>query len=287
MLKRSVIFVACIVLVFATGALAQGDIAPSAQAGNRHGVSAAIRAAGPVLDGGGIVTGIKDRPFSADIINEADQSLADGNPIHREVHGKVFRDAEGRTRHERELRAAPDDSRQDVITILDPLARIYIQLEPENKTATLYAYGPLGIGTPVRAAAPAGKAGPQDLAAPSVLAKPDTRRRPAPGVAAGNFGAPTTEVEQLGTKVIEGFTVTGTRRTNTTPAGAEGNSQPLVSSLETWFSNDLQIYLLTVMKDPQIGESTYKLANIHAGDSDPLLFQVPADYTIVDRTQPR
>jgi hypothetical protein len=89
----------------------------------------------------------------------------------------------------------------------------------------------------------------------------------------------------LGTKVIEGFTVTGTRRTNTTPAGAEGNDQPIVSSFETWFSNDLQIYLLTVMKHPQIGETTYKLINIHAGDPDPQLFQVPADYTVKDNTQ--
>jgi hypothetical protein len=285
MLKRSAIFVACIVLVFATGALAQGDTALSGQSGNRHGLSAAIGATGHVLDGGGVVTGIKGRPFSADIINETDQSPADGNPMHREVHGKVFRDAEGRTRHEMELRAAPDGSRQDVITILDPLAGIYVQLEPENKTATLYAYGPLGIGTPVPAAASAEKANPQAMAAPSVPAKPDTRRRSVPGVAASNFGPPTTEVEQLGTMMIEGITVTGTRRTNTTPAGAEGNSQPIVSSFETWFSNDLQIYLLTVMKNPQIGESTYKLVNIHAGDTDPQLFHVPANYTVKDNTQ--
>jgi hypothetical protein len=285
MLKRSAIFVACIVLVFATGALAQGDTALSAQSGNRHGVSAAIGVSGHWLDGGGNVTGTRGRPFSADIINETDQSPADGNAIHREMHGKVFRDAEGRTRHEMELRASPDGSPQDFITILDPLARIYVHLEPENKTATLYAYGPLGIGTPVPAAASAGKANPQAMAAPSVLAKPDTRRRSVPGVAASNFGAPTTEVEQLGTMMIEGFTVTGTRRTNTTPAGAEGNSQPIVSSFETWFSNDLQIYLLTVMKNPQIGESTYKLVNIHAGDPDPQLFHVPANYTVKDNTQ--
>src|SRR6478609_2513724 len=283
MLKQSVIFVACTVLVFAAGALAQGDTAPSAQAGNRHGVSAVIGATGPVLDGGGIVTGIKGRPFSADIINETDQSLADGNH-HREVHGKVFRDAEGRTRHEMELRAAPDGSRQDAITILDPIAGIYVHLEPENKTATLYSYGPLGVGTPVPAAASAGKASPQAMA-PPVLANPNVRTRSVHGVGAGKFGAPKTEVEQLGTKLIEGFTVTGTRRTNTTPAGAEGNDQPIVSSFETWFSNDLQIYLLTVMKHPQIGETTYKLVNIHAGDPDPQLFQVPADYTAKDNTQ--
>ena len=282
MLKRSVIFVACIVLVFATGALAQGDTTFSGQSGNRH--VAAIGPASPVLDGGGIVTGIKDRPFSADIINETDQFLADGNHIHREVHGKIFRDAPGRTRQEMELRAAPDGSRQEMIAIQDPLAGIYVHLEPETKTATLYAYGPLGIGTPVPATASAGKAGPQAMAAPSVLASPNTRTRSLHGVAAGNFGAATTEVEQLGTKVIEGLTVTGTRRTNTTPAGAEGNDQPIVSSFETWVSNDLQIYLLTVMKHPQIGESTYKLVNIHAGDPDPQLFQVPADYTVKNNT---
>lgn len=285
MLKRSVIVVACIVLVFAISALAQSDVAPSAQAGNRHGLSTAIGMASPALDGGGKVTGIRGRPFSADIINKTDQSLADGNPVHREVHGKVFRDAEGRTRHEMELRAAPDGSRQDVITILDPLAGIYVQLEPENKTATLYSYGPLGIGTPVFPATSAEKTRPQATGALSVPSKTATRTRSVSGgVGAGNFGSATTEVEQLGTMVIEGFTVTGTRRTNTTPAGAVGNDQPIVSSLETWFSNDLQIYLLTVMKHPQMGESTYKLANIHVGDPDPLLFQIPADYTRVDRT---
>src|SRR5689334_5868729 len=172
MLKRSVIFVACTVSVFATGALAQGDTAPSAQAGNRHGVSAAIGATGPVLDGGGIVTGIKGRPFSADIINETDQSLADGNHIPREVHGKIFRDAEGRTRQEMELKEFPDGPRRDVIAIQDPLAGIYVHLEPETKTATLYAYGPLGVGTPVPAAASAGSASPQAMAAPPVLADP-------------------------------------------------------------------------------------------------------------------
>jgi len=284
MLKQSVIFVACTVLVFATGALAQGDTVPSAQAGNRHGVSAAIGATGPVLDGGGLVTGIKGRPFSADIINETDQSLDDGNHIHREVHGKIFRDAQGRTRQEMELKEFPDGSRREMIAIQDPLAKIYVHLEPETKTATLYAYGPLGVGTPVPAAASAGNASPQATAALSVPSNAATRTRSLSGAGAGNFGAATSEVEQLGTMVIEGLTVTGTRRTNTTPAGAAGNSQPIVSSFEPWFSNDLQIYLLTVMKHPQIGETTYKLVNIHAGDPDPQLFQVPADYTVKDNT---
>lgn len=40
------------------------------------------------------------------------------------------------------------------------------------------------------------------------------------------------------------------------------------------------------MKNSRTGESTYKLLNIHAGDPDPQLFKVPADYTVKDNTQP-
>lgn len=287
MLKRSVIFIACVVLVFSTSVLAQNDTALSGQSGNRHGVSAAISAASPGLGSGGKITGTRDRPFSADIIHETDESLAGGNHVHRDVHGKIFRDAEGRSRQEMELQTTPYGSWRDAITIEDPLAGIYVNLEPESKTATLYAYSPLGIGVPVRATASAGKAGPQAMAAPSVTSNSDTPRRSVARVAAGNFGAQTTEVEQLGTKVIEGFTVTGTRRTNITPAGSVGNDQPIVSSLETWFSNDLQTYLLTIFKHPLIGESTHKLVNIHVGDPDPQLFQVPADYAVTDYTHPR
>lgn len=275
MVKLFAIFIFSIVLVFATGALAQGNTALSTQPGNGPGVRTAIGMAN--------VPGAKDRPYSAETINETDQSYADGNHIRAETHSKIFRDAAGRTRQEMELKSL-DGSRRDLIAIQDPIAKVYVQLEPENKTATLYGYGPLGIGTAVPPAASAEKPRPQATAALSVPSNAATRTRSLSGAGAGNFGAATTEVEQLGTMVIEGLTVTGTRRTNTTPAGAAGNSQPIVSSFETWFSNDLQIDLLTIMKHPQIGESTYKLVNIHIGDPDPLLFQVPAGYTIIDRT---
>lgn len=229
MLKWFVVFTACIVLVFSTSVLAQGDKALSDQSGNRHGVSAAIGVASPGLNSGGKITGTRDRPFSAEIINETDQTLADGNQIHRDLHCKIFRDAEGRTRQEMELPSAPDGTRQNAIAIQDPLAGIYIHLEPENKSATLYAYGPLGIGTPVRAAA-AEKAGSQTMAVPSVPSNAGTGKRSVSNIAAGNFGVTTTEVEQLGTKVIEGFTVTGTRRTSITPAGAVMTSQSFPAS---------------------------------------------------------
>lgn len=269
MLKRSVLFVACIVLVFATGARAQGITS--------------VGPARPVLGTVGSAPGIKGLPYSAETIVEKDQALADENHIHTETHGKIFRDAEGRTRQEMELRS-PDGSQRVTVEIYDPIGKVYVQLEPESKTATLYGYSSFGIGTPVPAAASPAKTRPQPTAALSAPSNAATRTRSLSGVSAGISGAVTSEVEQLGTMVIEGLTVSGTRLTITRPAGAAGNSQPIVSSHETWFSNDQQIDVLTVLKHPQLGESTYKLVNIHVGDPDPLLFQIPADYTRVDRT---
>lgn len=268
MMKLSAVSIIC-VLLLATGALAQGITA--------------VGPAKPVLGTVGSAPGVKGRPYSAETVMEKDQSLADGNHIHTEMHGKIFRDAEARTRQETELRS-PDGSQRVTITIQDPIAGIYVQLEPESKTATLYGYSLLGIGTPVPAAASRAKTRPQPTAALSAPSNAATRSRSLSGVGAGMSGAVTTKVEQLGTMVIEGLTVSGTRLTITRPAGAAGNDQPIVSSHETWFSNDQQIDVLTVLKHPQLGESTYKLVNIHVGDPDPLLFQVPADYTVIDRT---
>jgi hypothetical protein len=262
-LKRSEIYVACIALVFATGALAQSAI------GTTMGMPAPVT---------------KDRPFAAEIVRVFDQSFADGNHTHSEMHSNIFRDAEGRTRQETEVTAITDGSQRNIITIQDPIARVSIQLEPENKTATVYSDGPVDSGVQVTTpSASALKASPQAMAGPS--ANIDKRTRSLSGVGSGNSGAPTSEVEQLGTMVIEGITVTGTRQTNTTPAGLLGNSRPIVSSYERWFSSDLQLDLLTIMKHPQIGENTYKLINIRLGDPDPLLFQVPAGYAVKDNTQ--
>src|SRR4051812_12204978 len=55
--------------------------------------------------GGGIGTGVGPReirgvPFSADVTTETTRILADGNRIHQENHGKIYRDSEGITRTE-------------------------------------------------------------------------------------------------------------------------------------------------------------------------------------------
>jgi hypothetical protein len=57
----------------------------------------------------------------------------------------------------------------------------------------------------------------------------------------------------------------------------------MTNTSEHWFSDDLKVELLTKSEGPQSGKHIHKLVNIHIGDPDPLLFQVPADYTVKEQ----
>jgi hypothetical protein len=65
---------------------------------------------------------VKGAPYSGEEVNETTQMLADGTRIHRETRTKVYRDSEGRTRHE-----TPDN-----ITITDPVANVTYLLDPKT-----------------------------------------------------------------------------------------------------------------------------------------------------------
>lgn len=81
---------------------------------------------------------------------------------------------------------------------------------------------------------------------------------------------------------MEGVTVEGRRITTTIPVGMQGNDRPLVSTTETWRSPELNMIVLSKNSDPRNGETITRLTNITLGDPDPMLFQPPPDYTIVD-----
>src|SRR6185436_17031621 len=62
---------------------------------------------------------LKGAPYSADVITESVQSLADGNRIVHRSTGRVYRDSEGRVRRE-EDRASGAPS----VSIIDPVAGV-------------------------------------------------------------------------------------------------------------------------------------------------------------------
>lgn len=279
--------------LFAIAAQSQGKIVISAQAGNGAGSGSGVgqssgNAQISVGVGGGMIGfvgsapgGVKGLPFSADVVEETDQYLADGNHIHRENHGKVFRDSEGRTRTENEMGSGIVGSKPFLhILINDPVQNTFILLNPENKTATVHhlmqrpaaASGSNSVPTNASPTQARTTADPQSQA----LLQSLRDKRDQSMVRQHSR-------EDLGTMEIEGFTVKGTRLITTTPAGIMGNDKPMTTTIERWSSEDLKMELLTKSNSPESGQHVRKLVNIRSGDPDPLLFQVPVDYTVKEQ----
>ena len=106
------------------------------------------------------------------------------------------------------------------------------------------------------------------------------------GLAAAARPHPEMSHESLGTQTIEGVVAEGTRMTMTFPEGSMGNDRPITTVTETWTSPDLKTVLLSKVSDPRNGESTTRLTNIVMAEPDPALFQIPAEYPIVDEPTP-
>ena len=108
------------------------------------------------------------------------------------------------------------------------------------------------------------------------------RQGPPPG---SGPRAGTTQTEDLGTQTINGLIATGTRVTQTIPAGAIGNQQPILIVRETWTSTALKVPVQIKTTDPRFGNTTMQLTGVVQAVPDPTLFQVPADYTVTTRQQ--
>jgi hypothetical protein len=88
--------------------------------------------------------------------------------------------------------------------------------------------------------------------------------------------------EPLGSDVIDGLSVIGSRETLTVNAGVVGNSEPLVTTKEYWYSPDLEVNLLTTRKDPREGTQLIHVIDLSRSDPDPSMFQIPANFSVQD-----
>lgn len=204
-------------------------------------------------------------PFTATATTQTTQVLPNGTHINRTSAGAVYRDSQGRTRREETVGAvgplaSSGSSSRQMVFIHDPVASSAYVLNPGNKTARKMSFtGRRGPGSQTGQEATEAVPG----AAPN---------RHAP------FGG-SVKTESLGTQVIEGVEVEGTRHTMTIPAGAIGNDQAIQSVSERWYSTELQVVVKSVHTDPRFGQTVYQLTNIRRGEQPSTLFEVPADYT--------
>ncbi len=208
-------------------------------------------------------TPVTGAPYSAVESRQFVERLADGNQITQQEQTKVSRDKDGRVRTERTFTPQGSTTAQTSIAIFDPVGGNFYALNPANNTA-------MKRPLPGQDFSPRG--GPR-------------------GAAHAERGTRDSSVQvtkdNLGTQNINGLAATGTRTTETIPAGAIGNAQPIQIVREVWVSNDLKVPVMIKSSDPRFGTSVTQLTNVVQSDPDPSLFVVPSTYTVNARPDGR
>jgi hypothetical protein len=241
---------------------------------------------------------LKGAPYSAEVVTDHTQSLADGNRIVEHSTGRVYRDKEGRVRRE-EDRASGNPS----ISIVDPVAGVSYSLDPDRRIAWKT---PIQTGMAIVSKLDTAKLEAELKArgdgqdAPMVGGVVEMRQREEGArkrtgetmavEATGGFvslrrfpaGGEQHKEEGLPPRTMEGVRVEGRRTTMTIAAGAIGNEWPITAVSEEWTSPDLQVLVMTDRKDPRNGDSSYRLQRIVRGEPAATLFEVPSDYEIRD-----
>jgi hypothetical protein len=198
---------------------------------------------------------VAGKPFSGRDSIEWARTLDDGSVVTTHLTATVARDGEGRIRRERVTFVPANSNEQPKpmeIIISDPAEHTRTTCNIAARHCTLTDYQ-----TPVKFSPV--PAGPLD------------------------HGKRFLVRESLGTNTVDDLNVVGTRETLTINAGVIGNSEPVVTTREFWYSSDLEINLSVTRKDPREGTQTIQLIDLSRDEPDPSLFRVPSDYVIEDQ----
>jgi len=232
-------------------------------------------------------------PYSAEAVTDIVQHLADGNRIVRQNKAQISRDGQGRTRREQgfamfgPLVNAPRGDEMRNVQISDPTTGTMVMLDLNSRTAHKMPGAPrMMMGNKIAIA------GGANTSAGVKVENFEFALPPSHGAGGGvmfnrveavtTMPGETPVVESLGTQFMEGVAVEGTRTTLTIPAGEIGNELPINVVSERWFSPDLKVLVMSRQSDPRFGETTYRLTNINRSEPSPQLFEIPADFTVVD-----
>jgi hypothetical protein len=263
---------------------------------------------------------VKNLPYSAQVVRERSQNLADGNQINVR-HGPMayYRDSAGRTRQE----IVNDKGELQTVRIDDPAAGVNWVLKPRERVAIkLDRHHPVNadevrarveqmrkdgtLPTIERSTTPDGK---QEVIVKRVVrtdpearqhiqedvriqvprafaengaAMRDMQMRVAPLASAFDDAkwSSRATTKELGTRDFGGIKAEGKLRSYEIPAGEIGNRNPIVVADETWTAPDLQVTVYTKHSDPRSGDVVFRLENVKREEPAAALFTVPADYTV-------
>lgn len=248
----------------AAGISAQNVALPTTASGQTETVSGFI---GVSLGGPAALTGA---PYTATRKTTRVQTLANGTTVTHVTTVKEARDSQGRTYREEHF-DTPAADQQPMIhyVVFDPVARTMMNWSSREQTVTLN-HLPEPRQNP--------RVQNRIAQAPRLTTPPVSRLNQS------NF-----QIEDLGTKNIEGVEAVGRRTTRTIPAGQEGNDQPITITHESWTSPELRVTIQENDDDPRSGTTTMELTDIDRNEPDPRLFQAPEGYTVreIEPAQPR
>lgn len=200
------------------------------------------------------VLAIPGKPFSGKDSIEWTRTLDNGNTLTLHLEAVVARDSPGRIYRERHT-FVPENSHDQAplyeIYLFDPLTRTQLLCAGKTYRCVLSDY------------------------------KPRTFFEATPEGTYVN-GTRTLTRQNLGSAVIDGVSVLGTRETVTISPGTLGNNQPLVSTREYWYSDELQTNLAVTRIDPGQGKQVIRLTDLSRSEPDPHLWDVPIGFTVRD-----
>lgn len=211
---------------------------------------------------------VKGAPFSAQVIFENTQTLANGVHVAHKMTGTLYRDSEGRTRQE-----LPRDGAPEIVLINDRIAGVLYNLHMFQHTASKVNISNQQLNREIEE-----RHRQRENQEREQMEKTK-------GVAIKREGReiePERRVESLGVQTFEGVQAEVTRFTLTIPAGMEGNDQPFEIVSEKWYSPELQIIVMGKRSDPRMGEIVYRLANINRSEPAHALFEAPSDFTVTE-----
>jgi hypothetical protein len=197
---------------------------------------------------------VAGRPFTGRDTIEWTRNLEDGSVLTTHLSAKVARDSQGRIYREHVTFVPVNTDQQSRVVDM-------VLLDPTTHTRTTCTVATHRCAV-------------TSYYAPVVFT-------PAPVGSHAN-GTRYLTREVLGTNVVDGLNVEGTRETLSINAGAIGNTKPLVTTREMWYSPELQINLSVTRKDPTEGTQVIQLVDLVRSEPDPAMFQVPADFVVPD-----
>ena len=225
------------------------------------GAGEATAQCGPGAVGFAYVGVVAGNPFQAETVTT--MTLGEGESVKTgERPGNVLRDRKGRIRSERvtakyKVKTGDDTGKEvesRIILICDPVAQTLTELDPLGKTARVRRWSQDGTTNTWNQS--------QNYCAALFVFS---------------------DLEDLGHRTIEGFDTEGRRRMKERERSVDAReSETPEGAHDQWCAPELQAVVLQVSQDA--GREVTELKNIRRVDPDPSLFEIPQDYSILEKT---